>query len=127
MATEAGLSTITAVTAGRRRRLAERLREHGVEGVEDAIAAIGASAFCRGNGPRGWKADFDFLLQADSLARAREGKYADDQTTAQPAKFSTIDQIRRDLGVTKSFLAQPFDPEPDEVTVPSREFARIAP
>jgi len=78
MAVDTGLSPVRSVTDKRRQRLAARVREHGIEGVLEAITRIGASGFCHGKGARsGWRADFDFLLQEQSLTRALEGRYDD--------------------------------------------------
>jgi hypothetical protein len=37
--------------------------------------ALERSAFCRGENDRGWRADFDFLLQPKSFTKLLEGAY----------------------------------------------------
>lgn len=101
-----GLPRMRVMTVTRERALAKRLKEVGLNGILEAIKAIGSSAFCCGNNNRGWKAGFDFLLQSESLARTLEGKY-DNRSCRRKGVFDTI---REDLGGA-SFLTQIFDDE----------------
>jgi Helix-turn-helix domain len=39
---------------------------------------IRASTFCCGGGKKGWKADFDWALEPESIIKVQEGKYRDD-------------------------------------------------
>lgn len=43
----------------------------------EIIQRLARSAFCRGQNDRGWKADFDFLIQPDTQHKVLEGKYDD--------------------------------------------------
>lgn len=64
------------LTSERRRHLAARIKDHGVDGVLEAIANMAKSPFCHGVGARpGWKADFDTLLQPGFCTKAKEGRY----------------------------------------------------
>ena len=45
---------------------------------------IGRSPHCTGCNDRGWRADFDFLLQPASLIRTLEGRYEGRQSVAAP-------------------------------------------
>ena len=47
------------------------------EAWADVLAAIEASEFCQGGGPRGWLANFDFICQPSSRAKLVEGNFAD--------------------------------------------------
>jgi hypothetical protein len=75
MAARTGLATAKSLTPERRKRLRARLAEHGPDAFTEAIAAIERSSFCRGDGRDGWRADFDFLLQASSFTKLIEGSY----------------------------------------------------
>lgn len=46
-----------------------------VEHFQEAIAKISESKFCLGKNERGWRADFDWFLQADTVTKIIEGKY----------------------------------------------------
>lgn len=77
MAARAGLSKMIKFTTERRRKLQARLRDSTIDEFTEAICAIERSSFCRGENDRGWRADFDFLLQPKSFARLIEGAYDD--------------------------------------------------
>jgi hypothetical protein len=85
-----GLPTARSLTPQRKRSLDARLREHGLDGWMTAMANLAASKHCRGENDRGWRADFEFCLQAKSLARLIEGAY----------------------GMAAQNLAKPTDPDP---------------
>jgi uncharacterized protein YdaU (DUF1376 family) len=63
------------MTAERRRKLRAFVRRHPIDDITEAISAIERSPFCRGENDRGWKANFDFLLQPTSFTRLTEGTY----------------------------------------------------
>ena len=70
------LATITTMTDRRRKRLAGRLKDcDGLPGWHAALAMIPKSSFLLGNNERGWKANFNWILQPDSFAKLREGGY----------------------------------------------------
>jgi hypothetical protein len=85
MASEVGNPTIRAMPPARRAKLILRIREFGFEAVMEAICAVAASPFCTGDNNRGWRADFDFLLQPQSLLRLLEGRYAAREPTTAPS------------------------------------------
>lgn len=41
----------------------------------EVVKKLSASKFCTGGNDRGWRADFDFLLQPNTHVRAIEGRY----------------------------------------------------
>ena len=75
MAKRSDLPCAKTITPQRRQRIRDRLREHGMDGIREAIERIDQSDFCHGANDRAWKADFDFLLQTGSMTGAREGRY----------------------------------------------------
>lgn len=75
MAERCGLPPIRKLTAERARKLAGRLRTTSVEDWTEAIGAIERSSFLRGENDRGWRANFDFLLQPASFTKLIEGSY----------------------------------------------------
>jgi Helix-turn-helix domain len=116
MAKRSGLPPIRCMGEKRRRRLAARLRDHGLDGVLEAIEEIGASKFCCGEGPRGWKADFEFLLQETSMNRAREGHYRDRE------ELSQHERIRREGGFG-TFFGSGDDDAPNVIPMDRRALA----
>lgn len=76
LARELSLARVQKLTEDRKRKLRARLRDcGGVVGWRAALDRIRGSPFCQGEGPRGWAADFDFLLQEASFVRLMEGRY----------------------------------------------------
>ena len=86
MASRTGLARIAKLTTERRRRIQARLAEHSQADFTEAIAAVERSSFCRGDNGKGWRADFDFILQPQSFNRLIEGSYdRSNSSTGSPA------------------------------------------
>jgi hypothetical protein len=94
MAKQAGLPSIRMMTIARSAHLATRIREVGLDGVLEAVAAVGNSSFCCG--ARGWRADFDFLLQPKSFVRLLEGTYADRQKPRETFRNGALELLMRE-------------------------------
>lgn len=75
VASKHGLPTVKVLSDARMRQLRSRIKAHSVDDFTEAIAAIGRSPFLHGENDRGWRADFDFLLQPKSFARLIEGSF----------------------------------------------------
>jgi hypothetical protein len=63
------------MTPERRKKLCGFVKRHPADDITEAIHAIECSPFLRGENDRGWKADFDFLLQPKSFTKLIEGTY----------------------------------------------------
>lgn len=75
-AAELGLPKVAVLSDARRKKAAARLRRFPDIAVwQRAFANIRGSPFLLGQNDRGWKADFDFILQDKSFARLVEGSY----------------------------------------------------
>jgi hypothetical protein len=75
MADRTGLAKVRVRSKARVTGLAAVIRQHGLPVLLEAIGRVEASAFCRGENARGWRADLDFLLQAKSFGRLLEGHF----------------------------------------------------
>jgi phage replication O-like protein O len=72
----ANLSKCVQVSDGRKKHLMARLSDPFFsENWAAAIERVRESAFCNGHNDRKWKADIDWFLKPDSVARIMEGKY----------------------------------------------------
>jgi uncharacterized protein YdaU (DUF1376 family) len=71
-----GFPAIRKMTGQRERMLSARLKDSTLDEWLQAMSALERSAFCRGENDRGWRADFDFLLQPKSFTKLLEGAYA---------------------------------------------------
>lgn len=74
-ADKAGLSQAVKLTDKRRAAIRARLKDFDARTICTAISRIPESDFLTGGGDRGWKADFDFVLQPSSLTKLIEGAY----------------------------------------------------
>ncbi len=71
-----GVGHCRKLTAKRRQTILQRLKDPAwLEDFAAALPLIEGSAFLKGAGSTGWKADFDWLLKPDSLTKVLEGKY----------------------------------------------------
>lgn len=78
LAERIGHPKVQVVSKARHKSVVKRLAEcGGLDGWRVALSKVEASAFLRGNNDRGWRADFDFMLQAKSFTRLMEGSYDD--------------------------------------------------
>lgn len=82
MAEPAGLPTCQTMSRQRKAALRSRLSEFGEANLRKAIAAVGASPFCRGENDRGWRAGPDFVLQEKSLTKLIEGQFSNFKAAA---------------------------------------------
>jgi hypothetical protein len=73
-----GVTPCREMTVKRVKSLRTRSSETGWrESVDEALARVAASTFCRGGGDRGWRATIDWFLSPDTLNRLLEGTYED--------------------------------------------------
>jgi hypothetical protein len=73
-------------------RLAE---ESDLSKWREVVQRIARSKFCQGENDRGWIADFDFLVRAETFAKVLEGKYDDrkPKLVEEPPKKSQLDEL----------------------------------
>jgi hypothetical protein len=97
MAEKIDLPTVQRLTPARRTQLRSRLAEcGGMEGWRVALGKLAASSFCRGGSRSGWRADFDFVLQAKSFTKLMEGGY--DDRTGEGRQSSTASAVAGIIG-----------------------------
>ncbi len=75
VAERTGLKTVRKLSPERKRKLSMRIRENSLDEFMEAFDAIERSKFLQGDNPRGWAANFDFLLQPASFLKLIEGSY----------------------------------------------------
>lgn len=76
VAQDCDLPQAASIRGQRLAKLRARVKDHGAQAVLDAINMVPHSAFLRGSNDRGWRADFDFLVQDKSFSRLLEGFYS---------------------------------------------------
>ena len=101
LAEKVGLAKVQNFNDDRRRKLRRRLAEcGGLEGWSAALAKVECSNFLTGGGCEGWRADFDFMLQAKSFTKILEGAYDDNlrgggKMSEVQAAFDRMDTIEK--------------------------------
>jgi len=101
LAQRVGLPTARTLTPQRRKNLMARLREHGgMEAWHRVLANVENSAFLKGKNARGWRADFDFLVQASRFAKVIDGVYGERKQEAGASTESEIERMTRIMSET---------------------------
>lgn len=84
-----GVKPIKTISDGTQRaeRLRARLREHGLDGVLEAIENIRASNFLVGKNDTGWVITFDWFILPNNFPKVHEGNY-DNRSSPQKTSFT---------------------------------------
>lgn len=102
VAERCGLPSVQNFSDTRKRKLRQRLKDcGGLSGWVVALEKLEASSFCRGE-RNDFRADFDFLMQAQSFTRLMEGRY-DDRKPSDGSRPGGGGQQRQ------NFVTQAFD------------------
>ena len=84
------LATIREVNSKRGGMLRARIKEHGVDGVLEAIENIRQSDFLKGQNSRGWVITFDWFVKPNNFIKVLEGNYKNE---AKPETNNIFAQI----------------------------------
>ena len=86
-----GLRPIRGIEGNRKTKVAAQFKQYGLSGFFDVFDKVTESAFLCGGGNRGWKADFDWLINPTNMQNVLEGKYDGSQsnTPAPQTPFET--------------------------------------
>ncbi len=81
-----GVCDCRKISKDRRKAFRERCRDSDwLSHVDEALALVDASNFCKGGGERDWKADFDWFLKPKSITNLLEGKYSHGKSSGTTA------------------------------------------
>lgn len=75
MAEEHGLPTIQRMTRARRQKILARAREVGLPNLISTIERVPDQPFLLGRNDRGWRIDFDWLLEPRNFVKVEEQKF----------------------------------------------------
>jgi len=75
-----GLRSIKSISGKRKTQTNARLKEYGIDGFVELFNKVADSVFLCGGGERGWKVDFDWLIDPANMQKVLEGKYDNDQS-----------------------------------------------
>jgi hypothetical protein len=97
LAEKLDLPRIAKLTETRKRSIKARLRDAGgLSGWNIALEKVAASAFCRGENDRAWRADIDWLASERGFTRLMEGKF--DRAPSGPGGGGSLAAAFADLG-----------------------------
>lgn len=85
------------LTEKRKQAIRARIKEYGIEKVFEAITKCAESDFCNGHNDRNWKADFEFVFNANKMAKILEGKY-DNEVWNYGRSRKSNEQNAREVG-----------------------------
>ena len=66
---------VKALTDKRKKAIKARLNEYSFDDIEQAFVLAEESDFLKGANPRGWKANFDWMMDENNIAKVLEGNY----------------------------------------------------
>ena len=98
MAERAELPKVQRLTDSRVKKVVLRIREvGGMPGWQEALNKIEASKFLTGHNDRGWRANFDFMLQQSSFTKLMEGSYDNRESRGDTGgrKTTSLDRSRQ--------------------------------
>lgn len=74
------LPKVRVITNKRTKAIKSFLKQYDIDTIKEAFEKAEASDFMKGQNDRGWKADIDFLTNANNVAKVLEDKYKNKQT-----------------------------------------------
>ncbi|GBF26687.1 hypothetical protein MnTg02_01728 [bacterium MnTg02] len=93
LAARTGLPKIIRLTANRKKHLAARLKEDGLQSWLEALSRIEHSAFLCGENDRRWRVSFDWLTKSpDNFAKVLEGIYGNSRARTASAASDFDDE-----------------------------------
>lgn len=86
IALRCGLAQAAKFTPDRERKIRARLNDYGLDGWRTALANIERSSFLTGKNDKGWRANLEFMTQAESFAKLHDGVYGNGRHAGPNAK-----------------------------------------
>ena len=69
------LPRVKSISDARKKSIKARLRKYSLEDIKQAFANAEESDFLKGNNPRNWTADFDWIMKDANIAKVLDGNY----------------------------------------------------
>ena len=96
-----GFSPIRSIQGKRETAVRARWNEFGsIDAFANLFHKAQESAFLRGKNKRGWKADFDWIVNGANASKILEGRYDDDEQEKTEGTFDTDEFLRDALRQT---------------------------
>lgn len=82
------------LTDNRKKCLNSRIDEFGVDQIEVVFELVSGSEFLNGKNDRGWRADFDWILQPKNFVKIMEGTYNKNNQNGKPNTTTSFSKNR---------------------------------
>lgn len=69
------LPTVQKLTTARESAINARINDYGLSKIGEVFQLVSSNEFLNGNNDRGWKADFDWIMNPNNFIKILEGKY----------------------------------------------------
>ena len=123
------LARVIEFTDSRRKKVQTRMNQGiSLEQFERAVEMCALTPFLRGDNDRGWKADFDWLIENDkNLLRVLEGKFdGSSRRSHESTRGAAVGRVERGLAAVRRAAAEQFgidcvdfDGGPDDRLLPA--------
>ena len=86
------LPSVKVLTAKRIKSLNSRLNTYSISDFQKVFSMAEASLFLKGKNDRGWRADFDWLINENNMVKVLEGRYLNNEQQAGAAQTDKVTQ-----------------------------------
>jgi uncharacterized protein YdaU (DUF1376 family) len=94
------LTKVQKITTQRKSAISARIKDYGFENMGIVFKNVSESEFLNGGSDRGWKADFDWVLNPNNFIKILEGKYQNNgksKTATGQSKVQYSDDFKRKI------------------------------
>ena len=88
------LPSVRTLTDKRKKAIKTRLKKYSLSDIQKVFSIAEASDFLKGNNDRGWRADFDWLLNESNMVKVLEGNYSNNRVSKND--WSKVNSSSRD-------------------------------
>lgn len=89
-------STVRTLSEKRKEIIIDSLKIYSLDEFKLVFETAEANDYLKGNGKDGWKADFNWLVKADNMAKVLAGSYKTYNTSKKPNSFNNFHQREYD-------------------------------
>lgn len=94
---------IQKLTGRRRRSVAARCREHGIEAAREVIRKAATSDFLNGKNSNNWTSDFDWIFTSKRFVQILEGKFSNNTNADHLTPFGALYNSQRNTNYNSNY------------------------
>lgn len=88
------LSKVRDIKGNRLKMLNARIKEHGIDGILEAIENVSHSSFLKGQNKTSWTIAFDWFVKPNNFIKVLEGNYENKASNKGPSGSSSMDNLK---------------------------------